>query len=217
MLVCSMLAGAAQAAPMWRCTYDFGRITTSGSPCEGQRIIKSERVDPAREPRLDGGGTPGGSYTYDCYFPDGRITSSPDGCPSGMIRVDKNQVHERTKEPEHVEKKKQEIPITYNINDADFAAVRKGIEGILKDPDSAKYGVIGATRLDEFVVNVCGTVNARNGYGGYTGYMRYIGLLINENNGQPSRFDSINLASDGGSTQVITTLCAGRGITFSEK
>jgi hypothetical protein len=48
---------------------------------------------------------------------------------------------------------------------AEFAEARAAILAQLRDPDSAKFGPV-VNRQDGAV---CGSVNARNGYGGFTG------------------------------------------------
>lgn len=62
-------------------------------------------------------------------------------------------------------------PIDRKANEAIFAQVeaearaRKIVRTMLKDPDSAKFGDIFFGRHG----TVCGTVNAKNAFGGYTG------------------------------------------------
>jgi hypothetical protein len=77
-----------------------------------------------------------------------------------------------------------EIPATARMSDEQaFAAARAQLLVTLKDPDSAKFGTFqrkqvstGVTLIllgypSEKTDVVCGTVNARNGFGGYTGAM----------------------------------------------
>lgn len=53
----------------------------------------------------------------------------------------------------------------FSLNEAQKAQVRAAVEAKLKDPASAQY----EWRMvrDEYIY--CGTVNAKNGYGGYSG------------------------------------------------
>lgn len=59
----------------------------------------------------------------------------------------------------------------------DFAYVRqtqRTLSSRLKDPDSAQFGEDYVSRRSGAPV-VCGSVNARNSFGGYTGTTRYVG------------------------------------------
>jgi len=59
------------------------------------------------------------------------------------------------------------------------AKVRAGVLENLRDPQSARFGLMRA-RMEGGVLWVCGTVNAKNAYGGYTGFLpggAYMGRL----------------------------------------
>lgn len=58
--------------------------------------------------------------------------------------------------------------------------VRRGVAAVLKDPNSAQYGKFRGYLDDEGRVIVCGTINARNSFGGYTGDAAFYGLLMND-------------------------------------
>jgi hypothetical protein len=72
---------------------------------------------------------------------------------------------------------------TASIDDATaFAKAKEAVVASLKDPDSAKFGpaitrktIISSSFLDmgQHRDIVCGTVNAKNSYGGYTGQSQY--------------------------------------------
>lgn len=66
---------------------------------------------------------------------------------------------------------------TANISDARaFALAREGVLAALKDPDSAKFGpkMVRKTYSWNGEEIVCGTVNAKNGFGGYTGMTPFV-------------------------------------------
>lgn len=54
-----------------------------------------------------------------------------------------------------------------------LVAARLAVEERLKDPDSAKFDVLYTSEKAGIVV-VCGTVNAKNGFGGYAGEEEFI-------------------------------------------
>jgi hypothetical protein len=57
---------------------------------------------------------------------------------------------------------------------------RHGIESDLrnglKDPDSARFGVMNAVKQKDGTISICGWVNAKNSYGGYTGETPFIAV-----------------------------------------
>lgn len=62
---------------------------------------------------------------------------------------------------------------------AELAAVRKGMEGSLKDPESVQFREVKVGRKPgEPVDYVCGKMNAKNGFGAYTGFRRFLAILI---------------------------------------
>jgi len=66
------------------------------------------------------------------------------------------------------------------LSGADERHVRQGVGSILRDQSSADYGKFRAGITDGGKVIVCGTVNARNGFGGLTGYQIFYGLLTDD-------------------------------------
>lgn len=69
-----------------------------------------------------------------------------------------------------------------------------GIKKQLKDPQSAQFDRMAATRSEKTgVINVCGTVNAKNSFGGYSGPVRFI-AQIGDGGGDPR---AIPLYNDG--------------------
>lgn len=75
-------------------------------------------------------------------------------------------------------------------------AIERAVKETLKDPDSAKFGDIRAGKSRTGSVNICGLVNARNGFGGYTGMQAFTATL--------GEFDRVkNIAFDeAGSTGI---------------
>lgn len=61
---------------------------------------------------------------------------------------------------------------------SDESDVRDGMASALKDPSSARYGAFHGYLDEEGLVIVCGTVNARNSFGGYAGEVAFYGLLM---------------------------------------
>ena len=55
--------------------------------------------------------------------------------------------------------------------------VKKAVSKNLKDPYSARYRGIVASRVNDWPITVCGWVNAKNSYGAYTGDAPFIGEL----------------------------------------
>lgn len=58
-------------------------------------------------------------------------------------------------------------------------AIEDGVRRSLKDPDSGKISNVRAARMNDGQIRVCGTVNAKNSYGGYTGGVPFIGHMTN--------------------------------------
>lgn len=59
-------------------------------------------------------------------------------------------------------------------------AVRSGIASRLKDPESAKFGptMVASRSKETGTIRVCGTVNAKNGFGGYGGETRFVADIV---------------------------------------
>ncbi|MGO8840686.1 MAG: hypothetical protein ACLQF1_05960 [Methyloceanibacter sp.] len=65
----------------------------------------------------------------------------------------------------------------YQLSDSYKATIEATVRATLKDPDSARFGAMSATKDMTGSVSVCGWVNAKNSFGGYTGDQLFIGLL----------------------------------------
>lgn len=66
------------------------------------------------------------------------------------------------------------------LSPADIATIQAGTRQSLKDPDSAKFGMISAGTDAKGQISVCLMVNARNSYGGYTGMKPHMGILFRD-------------------------------------
>ncbi|MER9665557.1 hypothetical protein [Mesorhizobium sp. M0203] len=65
----------------------------------------------------------------------------------------------------------------YEMSSSTIDAVQSAILTVLKDPDSAKFGEVGAAVASDGSVVVCGNVNAKNSFGGYIGQMPFVGHM----------------------------------------
>ena len=66
---------------------------------------------------------------------------------------------------------------TVTLTPQQVVVVHEGVRRSLKDPESARFGSMVASRSANGTINVCGWVNARHGYGGYTGERAYSGAM----------------------------------------
>ncbi|GAB2314504.1 hypothetical protein SGMN_18190 [Stenotrophomonas geniculata] len=81
------------------------------------------------------------------------------------------------------------------------AAVEAGVRKALKDPDSARITVRQVFALYDGTV-ACGTVNAKNSFGGYTGEMKFdIGINPDGSPAAPT------IANDEMSNAVFAAMC----------
>lgn len=81
-----------------------------------------------------------------------------------------------------------------------------GVRASLKDPDSAKFSgpVLGAKRANGDI-EACGTVNAKNSYGGYVGASPYVATLRDR-----KVIDSAT--ASGSDARFIIEICRDRGV-----
>lgn len=90
-------------------------------------------------------------------------------------------------------------------------AVVQYFDGSLKDPDSARYTFLAPTmgslvngNLRQFGWFMCGTVNAKNSYGGYTGGRVFLAYF------DPYSSDHVRDGSvDSGQYSIVTNWCRG--------
>lgn len=90
-------------------------------------------------------------------------------------------------------------------------AVKSGIASRLKEPGSAKFGpsMVAARSKETGTVRVCGTVNARNSYGGYGGEARFVADLV-EVGGVPTFKDGT--VGKPGDPFAVNVLCQVAGL-----
>lgn len=117
------------------------------------------------------------------------------------------------------------LPITYTPSDTSphkltpeqVELIQKGVRKRLKDPDSARFGAVGAAQSNSApgVFVVCGYVNSKNSYGGYGGMSPFIGGIAPVG-GEPG-FVMTDLASNAGEARIAEDICRQRhGINLVE-
>ena len=81
------------------------------------------------------------------------------------------------------------------------SAITDGVKRALKDPESAQLANLRAARSDKTgTIRVCGTVNAKNSYGGYNGHMPFFGhLVVND----PPIFQVAQIASPQKNSDIL--------------
>lgn len=71
-----------------------------------------------------------------------------------------------------------EQTLPYTLSEEDIAAAQGKILTMLIDPYSAVFEGIGAAKMLDQRILVCGRVNAKNKFGGYTGVEPYFLMLM---------------------------------------
>lgn len=90
-------------------------------------------------------------------------------------------------------------PITLSAEQS--SAVTDGVKRALKDPESAQLANLRAAMSDKTgTIRVCGTVNAKNSYGGYNGHMPFFGHLTNTS---PPMFQVADIASPKKNSDIL--------------
>ncbi len=100
----------------------------------------------------------------------------------------------------------------YTLTEADKEAVKKGVIGVLKDPTSALFGDMQATKSVDGVVTVCGYVNGKNAYGGYVGDKPFAGVLTGT--GKPAGFAVVGMGGIDTETYATFSVCRQSGINL---
>lgn len=96
--------------------------------------------------------------------------------------------------------------MTVQLSSSEQANIQAGVRSFLKDPASAIFsGPVLAAKQPNGELTACGSVNAKNSYGGYTGAAPFIATVRNG-----VVIDSI--ASSGRSAQTIIQMCQQRGV-----
>lgn len=99
----------------------------------------------------------------------------------------------------------------YTLTKPDIFVIRMGLLGSVRDPDSLVFGDSKAIKHDNGLIEVCGTVNGKNGFGGYTGFVPYNGILGPNSTGE--RVFVVAGFGDGGSgSYAVLKLCREHGI-----
>jgi hypothetical protein len=70
-----------------------------------------------------------------------------------------------------------EIRTPVSLSQAQKRQIEQGVRDVLKDPASAQFGAMAASRNEEDVITACGYVNARNSFGGYSGMKPFMGVI----------------------------------------
>lgn len=65
------------------------------------------------------------------------------------------------------------------LTDAEIAIIQAGVRPRLKDPESARFGAVRASKGPDGTTYVCGMVNSKNSFGGYAGETPFAGTLAN--------------------------------------
>ena len=99
------------------------------------------------------------------------------------------------------------------LTDAEKAAVQVSVRNVLKDPDAAKFGPIGAARFvrNDNSLLVCGWVNGRNSFGGYTGMQPFMGVLESPQGAAPT-FKTQLIGSKDSERLAAIQLCGQQGV-----
>lgn len=88
--------------------------------------------------------------------------------------------------------------------------VSKGIEPILKDPESLKLSNLKAAEHESGIIIVCGEMNSKNSYGGYGGKQTFIGKIENK------KFSLFQIGDDSLSEIMVSSNCSLAKIPIDE-
>ncbi|TGP65469.1 hypothetical protein EN868_03205 [Mesorhizobium sp. M2D.F.Ca.ET.225.01.1.1] len=97
----------------------------------------------------------------------------------------------------------------------EVTVIQKGVRESLKDPDSARFGNMVAAQEDANSSWVCGTVNAKNSFGGYTGDKPFMGMLTHLAGGKGKVLRTFMVSAMGGTdteTYVALSMCKQYGV-----
>lgn len=100
-------------------------------------------------------------------------------------------------------------------DDQDSVLIQKAqaeIAGQLKDPSSAQFRNVKASKTDKGFALVCGEVNAKNTFGGYVGFTPFIWREGTYGGAVGARGDTAYLVND-----LIEALCAGKQQAYLER
>jgi len=102
------------------------------------------------------------------------------------------------------------MPVSLSIRQ--ITMVKNGVKAHLKDPVSAQFGNISASKDSKGQIYVCGLVNAKNSFGGYTGSKPFNGLLAEIKPGI-GMFGVTGMGGTEIETSVVFRFCNAWGIS----
>lgn len=106
-----------------------------------------------------------------------------------------------------VPKQQIEKATAINLSESQIAILHAGLKSVLKDPDSATFSNHSANQSNNGLVTVCGSVNAKNSFGGFTGKKPYIAFLSNG-----SKYETAKISSDQNSVYAVLKTCNDKGL-----
>jgi len=100
------------------------------------------------------------------------------------------------------------------LNPAETKAVEEGVKRQLKDPNSAIFGPMLASTANNGISYVCGTVNARNSFGGYNGQSMFVGVLgaLAAEGKTIATFTMVSLGETNTKAATVADMCRMYGI-----
>lgn len=102
-------------------------------------------------------------------------------------------------------------PMPYELTASDRMAVSESVKGKLKDPESARFGLMLATRRQGDPIKVCGYVNAKNSFGGYTGNEIFLGVLTSGGS-KSAAFSTTDISGQNDKFDLARNLCERDGV-----
>ena len=98
------------------------------------------------------------------------------------------------------------------LSEAEKKIIQSGVNEKLRDPESSRFKELLASTKDKGdkpLLEVCGLVNSKNGFGGYTGFFPFYGMLASNNKGM-----QVFILMSSGKDNEATTLhmCQEAGI-----
>lgn len=95
---------------------------------------------------------------------------------------------------------------SYHLSEAERSKIQEGVRRSLKDPYSAMFGAMIASKGEGAAVYVCGYVNAKNSFGGYVGYKIFYGIL-GVIDGKPWTFNVTGMGGTDVKDSVARQMC----------
>ncbi len=101
-----------------------------------------------------------------------------------------------------------------SVSREELSAIETGLRESLKDPGSMVLGSVAAASSGDGIVYVCGTVNAKNSFGGYVGYQPFLGIMASMK-AEGKTIAHFSVSSIGGSetdASIVISLCKHYGV-----